>query len=159
VSAVDSDPSDDREPVNLRCSVLVFRGSTVLLCQRNNHVGTEWILPGGTPRRGESAGACALREAREETGIEIDPTRIAFVLDATNARAGHHLIEIVFLAREIDSATEPQSREPGLVPQFIPVNRLAELDLRPPIGGHIAGFHGWTSERTAAYLGNLWRPI
>jgi 8-oxo-dGTP diphosphatase len=149
---------DDRAAVNLRCSVLVFRGDAMLLCQRIGRGGEEWVLPGGTPRIGEAAAACALRETREETGLLVDPARIAFVLDATNPKAGQHLIEIVFLGHDIDPAEPPRATEPGLRPQFVPLAALGRTPLRPPIAGHIRGLHAVGEARTAAYLGNVWRP-
>lgn len=152
-----SGPADDREPVNLRCSALIYRAESVLLCRRVRASSDEWVLPGGTPKHGESARACALRETREETGLAVDPTRIAFVLDASKPDAEHHLIEIVFVAREQDVDAPPEAREPHLRPSFVPLPLLGQLRLRPPIGGHIRGFHA-RSDRTAAYLGNLWRP-
>src|SRR6266487_1539949 len=69
---------NDRALVNLRCSAVVFRADAVLLCQRSSG---EWVLPGGTPQHGEGSAACVLREVREETGLLVDPWRVAFVLE------------------------------------------------------------------------------
>lgn len=145
----------DARPVNLRCSALVLRTDTVLLCQRIN----DWVLPGGTPEPGESAAACVRREVREETGLAVHHSAVAFVLDATNTGVGQHLIEIVFLGVEDgEHGQAPRVTEDGLFPQFVALDHLARLDLRPPIGGHIKAFHGHRRHRTAAYLGNVWRP-
>ena len=59
--------SDSDELVNVRCSALVFRGDSVLLCRRSEDEDT-WVLPGGTPRLGEGTAAAAEREVLEETG-------------------------------------------------------------------------------------------
>lgn len=144
----------DQHPVNLRCSALVVRGDTVLLCRR----ATDWVLPGGTPRHGESAAACVRREVREETGLAVTPVSVAFVLDATNMQAGQHLMEIVFLTEEDSGPASPAQREDGLEPEFVPLTGLARLELRPPIGGYLRAFHSAGCQRTAAYLGNVWRP-
>jgi 8-oxo-dGTP diphosphatase len=143
----------DRRPVNLRCSALVLREDSVLLCRRAD----DWVLPGGTPAAHESAAACVRREVREETGLAVTPVGVAFVLDATNSAAGQHLMEIVFLAHSDDKHTVPYEAEDGLVPEFVPLERLAALTLRPPIGGHIRALHRG-DDRVAEYLGNVWRP-
>lgn len=141
----------DARPVNLRCSALLLREDTVLLCERID----DWVLPGGTPRPGESVAACVRREVREETGLVVNPTGVAFVLDVANSEAGHHLVEIVFQAMdEGGPGSAPHGVEDGLVPQFVPLDHLARISLRPPIGGHIWAFRG----HTAPYLGNMWRP-
>jgi len=56
------------------------------------------------------------------------------------------------------SGLEPQSPEPGLSARFVPLGQLHQIDLRPPIAGHLRGLHNRGAIRTAAYLGNLWRP-
>jgi len=154
---------DDRHPVNLRCSAMVLRDNTVLLCRRvggNN----ELVLPGGTPRDGEGSSAAASREVAEETGIHIAAERIAFVLETTSWDADHHLIEIVFTAAERDRHAEPKQLEEGLVPAFLGLDDLDQIVLRPPIAGYIRGFARLRGSSvdphpaTAAYLGNLWRP-
>lgn len=144
----------DAHPVNLRCTGLVLRHARVLLCQRI----TDWVLPGGTPRRGESVAACVRREVREETGLSVTPGRVAFVLDANNPEFDQHLIEVVLHAVVDDPDTEPREVEDGLVPRFVPLDQLSNLELRPPIGGYLRGFHAGGAQRSAAYLGNLWRP-
>src|SRR6187431_1460863 len=45
-------------------------GPEVLLCGRNSD--GLWALPKGTPEAGETAEETALREVREETGVEVD---------------------------------------------------------------------------------------
>ena len=154
---------DDKEPVDLRCSALFFRDDAVLLCRRNDDTDT-WVLPGGTPHRGEGTAAAARREVAEETGLQIAAERVAFVLETTSWDAGHHLIEIVFVGAEREHGEEPRQLEKGLVPSFVPLADLDQIGLRPPIAGYIRGFArshrpgpGW-HRSTAAYLGNLWRP-
>ena len=53
---------------------VVFRGDggnrEVLLCGRSND--GLWCLPKGTPEQGESMQETALREVREETGVEVE---------------------------------------------------------------------------------------
>jgi 8-oxo-dGTP diphosphatase len=146
---------DDQAPVDLRCSAIVFRAGAVLLCQRPSG---EWVLPGGTPRQGEGSAACVLREVREETGLMVDPQRVAFLLEATNVDHGQHLIEIVFHAVPVDVRAEPAAREAGLDPHYVPMAELPRLNLRPPIAGHLRSLHATPESRAGVYLGNVWRP-
>ena len=54
-------------------SIAVFRGDRVLIAERGNgpRKGT-WSLPGGKIEPGETAAAAALREVKEETGLDVD---------------------------------------------------------------------------------------
>jgi len=141
--------------VDLRCSVIVFRGGAVLLVRRDR--AGDWVLPGGTPRPGESMAACARREALEETGLAVDPARVAFIAETLGPESLRRAVDLVFLAGP-DVRGEPVPQEPGLDTRFVPLDALPGLDLRPPLAGHLRGLYARGTEPTAAYLGNLWRP-
>ena len=146
------------EGVDLRCSAVVVRKQTVLLVHRVGSGAGDWVLPGGTPRPGESMAACARREIREETGLHVDPDRVAFVLEVVGPQSGTRTVDIVFSAADPAPDRRPEEREPGLAPVFVPVDRLHELDLRPPLAGHLRAMLSRRRELYAPYLANLWRP-
>jgi 8-oxo-dGTP diphosphatase len=143
---------------DVRCSAVVFREREVLLVRRVREDGEDWVLPGGTPRPGESMAACARRETFEETGIAAEPGRIAFVLESRGPQSGLHTVDLVFLAAPAAPGQEPHSLEPDLSARFVSLDRLHELDLRPPMAGHLRRLSTQRARQTAAYLGNLWRP-
>jgi ADP-ribose pyrophosphatase YjhB (NUDIX family) len=147
---------DQSVGAEVRCSAVVFRDREILLVRRS--ASGDWVLPGGTPHPAESMAACARRETREETGLAVEPARIAFVLESLGPRPGLHIVDLVFLAALSEGQREPRSAEPELSPAFVPLSELHQLDLRPPIAGHLRGLHARGTARTAAYLGNLWRP-
>jgi ADP-ribose pyrophosphatase YjhB (NUDIX family) len=149
---------DARDGIELRCSAIVVRQQTVLLIHRTYDGADDWVLPGGTPRPGESTAACTRREVREETGLSVDPARVAFVLEVVGPETGPRTLDIVFSATESAPNAPPEGRERGMEPVFVPVGRLNELDLRPPLAGHLRGMLGHGRERYAPYLANLWRP-
>jgi 8-oxo-dGTP diphosphatase len=143
--------------IEFRCSAVVVRQQTVLLVHRVRGAEDDWVLPGGTPRSSESMAACARREVLEETGLHVDPTRVAFVLEVLGPDGGPRTVDIVF--RAIGSAgEEPESQEPGLCPAFVPVEQISALDLRPPLAGHLRGMLGQRRPLYAPYLANMWRP-
>jgi ADP-ribose pyrophosphatase YjhB (NUDIX family) len=53
--------------------VVDARGRILLHRRRDND---RWALPGGVMELGESLGDCAVREVREETGLEVEPVGI-----------------------------------------------------------------------------------
>jgi ADP-ribose pyrophosphatase YjhB (NUDIX family) len=143
--------------IDLRCSAVLLRGSAVLLVHRTVDSSDDWVLPGGSPRIGETMQACARRELREETGLDAEPARVLLVLEAIAPETGLHTVDIVFTAKEYGPARMPELQEAGLEPVFIQLDVLADLDLRPPIAGHLRGT-GAGRLQSAPYLGNMWRP-
>lgn len=148
---------EDPAEIDMRCSAVVFRDGRVLLVHRVRGGTHDWVLPGGTPRPGESMASCARRETFEETGLPVVPGRIAFVLEALGPDERRRIVDLVFLA-SLAAGGEPGPGENGLEAGFVPLSALPGLTLRPPLAGHLRALHARGPARTAAYLGNLWRP-
>ena len=148
----------DESMVDLRCSLVLVDDDQVLTIHRSAHGRDDWVLPGGRPRPGESLSACIARETREETGLEINPTRIGFVGEVIDPHNRERTVEIIFLGSLFGRAADFALRgEPGTRPEWVGRDRLRQIDLRPPIAGYLpAVMHPHRSD--AAYLGNMWRP-
>jgi 8-oxo-dGTP diphosphatase len=144
--------------IELRCSAIVVRNRSVLLIHRAHRGADDWVLPGGTPKPGESMAACARREVCEETGLHVDPARVAFVLEVVGPNPGPRTVDIVFSAVPAEADQQPAEREPGLKPVFVPVDRIQTLDLRPPLAGPLRRMLSHRGGLYAPYLANLWRP-
>lgn len=147
----------DDPPVRLRCSTAIFRDKHLLLVHRTRDGLDDWVLPGGYPRAGEGMAACVRREVLEETGIRVEPNQCAFVLETIDPAGEQRRVELVFAIRT-QSPTEPEQREPGLTPSYVPLDQLAGISLRPPLAGHLRRLHQRRGDVGAPYLGNLWRP-
>ncbi|HTU07543.1 MAG TPA: NUDIX hydrolase [Trebonia sp.] len=144
--------------VDVRCSAAVFRDGGVLLVHHARDGGAGyWVLPGGAPQAGEGMAACAQRETLEETGMSVAPGRVAFVLEALAPGSRRRVVDLVFLAA-ITVRGEPKVHEEDAEARFVPVNVLPGLVLRPALAGHLRALHDRGPTRTAAYLGNMWRP-
>ena len=144
----------DELPAELRCAVAIVRDGALLLLRRPGN--GDWVLPGGRPRSHESMGSCARREVREETGLDVHPSRCAMVLEVTDPVTRHRIVELVFVADEFDTST-PVESEPGREAVWVAFDELKGLTLRPPIAGFLPDL-ARRRDSYARYLGNMWRP-
>src|SRR5882762_10401832 len=70
-------------------------GQIVLIRRRNPPPG--WAIPGGFIDVGETAEQAGVREAREETGLDVELTELFGVYSDPTRDPRHHTIAIVFL--------------------------------------------------------------
>ncbi|MBO7743046.1 NUDIX domain-containing protein [Paenibacillus sp. MWE-103] len=73
-----------------------------------------WEMPGGQVEEGESARDAAIRETREESGIEIEVTRFCGVFQNVSAC----ICNLLFLGKPVGGTltTTPESLEVGYYP-------------------------------------------
>ena len=121
--------SPSRYPL-IGIGVVVWREDKVLLVQRKNPPAQgQWGLPGGKQEWGETIFAAAIREVREETGVDIVPLSILTALDSLtrNASGGidfhYTLIEV---AAEWQ-AGEAQAADDALDARWVTMDELEQL--------------------------------
>ena len=83
----------------------------------------------------------ALRELREETGVEAEITGLIDVVDGLFPEAGRHYVLIDYAARWV--AGEPVAGDDALEAQFVALDRVEGLvnwaETRRVIGAAVAG--------------------
>jgi ADP-ribose pyrophosphatase YjhB (NUDIX family) len=94
-------------PVLTSTSVAIIEDNRILLIQREDF--RVWGLPGGDVDPGESLARAAVREAREETGLTVELTRLVGMYSLVGN--DHTLITAVFAARPTDVRAAPDPRE------------------------------------------------
>ncbi len=107
--------------------VVCLRGDEVLLIRRGAppRLG-EWSLPGGRIEWGETAEAAALRELREETGVEAELLGLLDVVDGFFGEPlERHFVLIDYAARWVSG--EPRAGDDATEAQFHPLDRIEEL--------------------------------
>ncbi|WP_067565837.1 NUDIX domain-containing protein [Nocardia acidivorans] len=107
--------------------VLFLRDDHVLLAKRQNSAAErQWCAPGGSLEHGEDAVTAALRETREEIGIQLRSSEVemAAVLHMNAWQYGVSRIVFTFQAHAWDG--EPSNKEPHVCSelQWFPVDEL-----------------------------------
>lgn len=111
--------------------VVCFRGEEdVLLIRRGRPPRAgEWSLPGGRLHWGEALADAALRELREETGVEAELSALLEVVDGVfrgdSGEVEHHYVLIDYLAEWI--CGEPRAGDDAAEAQFFPLDQAISL--------------------------------
>jgi len=106
--------------------VVCLRGDAVLLIRRGRPPRQgEWSLPGGRIEPGERAVDAALRELREETGVEAQITGLIDVVDGLFPEAGRHYVLIDYAARWVSG--EPVAGDDAAEARFVALDQVAAL--------------------------------
>jgi 8-oxo-dGTP diphosphatase len=105
--------------------VVCLRGEEVLLIRRGKppRMG-EWSLPGGRIEFGERAADAALRELREETGVEAELLGLIDVVDGVFPPDRHYVL-IDFAARWLSG--EPVPGDDAAEAAFYPLEAVETL--------------------------------
>ena len=120
--------SRDAIPTWAFALVLVKRGLRFLLVHERKH-GQGWYLPAGRVEPGETFEEAAIRETREEAGVEIELEGVLRIQHTPRADGAR--LRVFFLARQRDD-TAPKSApdEHSLEARYFGVDELAGLPLR-----------------------------
>jgi len=130
---------------------IIIEGARVLLVKRlHPPLQAEWSIPGGVLEVGELVREAAIREAREETGLTVEPRELLGVYDRIlrnpEQRVQYHYVLIDFLCRRVAGdllAASDAAEVRWFRREELPALKLAE-DTLDVIG---KGFYRLTADR------------
>jgi len=112
---------------------IVFRDGAVLLVKRGAEPNrSRWSLPGGSLEIGETVEAGAVRETREETGVDVQPLRVLDVRNFIERKDGEvrwHYVLIDVLCEYLRGDPFPATDAENA--RLIPLRELGEYDVVP----------------------------
>lgn len=112
---------------NLAVNVAVIHEGKILLTQREDF--ETWVLPSGGVEEGESLAQAAIREVKEETGLDVELTRLVGVYSRLGNLSPGYVV--MFAARAVGGE---RSVQPG---ETIAVEWFAFADIPTPLSvGH-----------------------
>ncbi len=111
---------------------IIIQDGRVLLVKRGHPpLAGEWSIPGGVLELGETLRAAAVREAREETCLTVEPTEVLGVFDRVlhddTGRILYHFVLIDFLCRPL--AGQAQAADDADEVRWFTLAETAELEL------------------------------
>jgi ADP-ribose pyrophosphatase YjhB (NUDIX family) len=140
-----------------RVSVVVLTDDEKILLVRHRKGNRQyWVLPGGRLEYGETFQECAVRELKEETGLEVKVDKLIFLSEAIAPDRSRHIVNVYLTAR-VTGGTLKLGNEPVLAGvDYVSVSELERVTLYPPVGKKILENLAGNFEGGIEYLGNLW---
>jgi ADP-ribose pyrophosphatase YjhB (NUDIX family) len=145
--------------VRIRVAACLRRGDDILLVQHEKRAAWYWLLPGGGLDYGETLIEATRREAREETGFEIEVGRLIIVCEAIEP-GGRHIVNLVFTGEITGGELAVGQNDKSLRDAaWQPRSALTRLPMFPPIGEVIEESWQKDFKGEVKVLGNVWKPL
>jgi len=92
-------------------AVIVENGRALVVRRGTEPLKGEWSIPGGVVELGETLRQAAVREAKEETGLEVEAGEVLEVVDRimrdSEYKVQYHYVLVDFLCRRVSGEARP----------------------------------------------------
>lgn len=126
-----SDEILPERPIAATIAIVIRAGKVLLVRRANPPDAGRWGFPGGKIERGETLHQAALRELKEETGVDATALRTFTAADAFDYAADgglrRHFILVAVLCRWSDG--EPVAGDDALEARWVDLETLCDTDL------------------------------
>ncbi len=116
-----------RNPALTVDTIIVEDNNLVLIKRLNNPYKDHWALPGGFVEYGETVEDAAVREAKEETGLDIKLEKLVGVYSDPNRDPRGHTVTVAFKAIIIGGKLQSDSDAKDAM--FVEYDDLKNIDL------------------------------
>jgi 8-oxo-dGTP diphosphatase len=145
--------------MKVRVAAIVTEDDKLLLVKHRRRGLSYWAFPGGAVQDYETLPDALVRELSEETGLDVRPGRLVFVVETfSHQRRDQHTLNLLYLADVVGKTKTDlgQSDEHLDVAEFVPLDELAERELYPKIADVVRRCVETGFPEETQYLGNLW---
>lgn len=112
----------------LTVDTIIIEDNKVILIKRlNNPFKDQWAIPGGFVEYGEKVEDAAVREAKEETGLDIELTKLVGVYSDPDRDPRGHTVTVAFLSKIIGGTLKSDSDAKDA--KFIDISELKNMKL------------------------------
>lgn len=98
-----------RNPALTVDTIIIDDNKIVLVKRLNNPYKNHWALPGGFVEYGEKVESAAIREAKEETGLDIELDKLVGVYSDANRDPRGHTVTVAYTAHIVGGKLQSDS--------------------------------------------------
>ena len=111
-------------------AVILFKKDSLILIRRKNPpFKGEYALPGGFVDIGETVEAACVREAKEETNINVKIIRLIGVYSRPDRDPRGHVVSIAYLCEPKTKKEKPKAQDDALSLELFPISEITSLKL------------------------------
>ncbi len=111
-------------------AVILFQQNSIVLIRRKNPpFQGELALPGGFVDIGETIENACIREAYEETNINVKLIKLIGVFSDPSRDPRGHTVSIGFLCEPLSKNEKPLAKDDAQSLEIVPISKLASLKL------------------------------
>ena len=132
-----------RNPVPTVDAIIELTGDRVVLIERKN-APLGWAFPGGFVDYGEKVEDACIREAKEETTLDVTLVELLGVYSDPDRDPRQHTMSVVFVAR---SNGEPIAADDALTVAAVTLDELLDRDFAFDHAQIAADYLAWRSRR------------
>ncbi|MEJ2250270.1 MAG: NUDIX hydrolase [Candidatus Lokiarchaeota archaeon] len=109
--------------------ILYEKNKIVLIRRKNPPFQGEHALPGGFVDIGETVENACVREAKEETNLDVQIKKLIGVFSEPNRDPRGHTVSVAFLCTPVRKTQNPKAQDDASSLDIVPINQISKMKL------------------------------
>ncbi len=111
-------------------AVIVYEGDKLVLIRRKNPpFQGEYALPGGFVDIGETVEHACIREAKEETNIDVKIIEFIGIFSEPTRDPRGHTVSAAYLCEPMTDNEDPKAQDDAAALEIIPISKISSMKL------------------------------
>ena len=111
-------------------AVIIYEKDNIILIRRKNPpFQGDYALPGGFMDIGETIENACIREAKEETNLDIKILKFIGIFSEPGRDPRGHTVTVAYLCEPLPESEKPKAQDDAASLEIVPISKLSSLKL------------------------------